>query len=173
MRSAWSILARPWHQYLPTAVEQYTANLYSLDASLKYRGWSLTTECYFRLINEFEGATVPDLFDFGYWIQLGKFVVPKKLQVMTRWSWVDGDSGTLGANDQYSSEIAVGLARYFRGYHAKLTFDATYLDGAPDQLFSARHLARRYRLALSHADSIRVLILMRGVRGGDAPRHRK
>ncbi len=116
---------------LPPAVDQYTVNLYSVDASLKYRGWSFTSEYYFRLVNDFQGAAVPNLFDHGFWLQLGKFVVPQKFQLLARWSRVDGNSGTLGLSNQSTEEIASGFVWYARGEHAKLTFDTTYLSGAP------------------------------------------
>ena len=116
---------------LPDEVDQYTVNLYAFDASLKYRGWSFTNEYYFRLINDFQGADIPDLFDFGYWMQFGKFIVPQKFQVLARWSRVIGESGTLGVTDQSASEYALGSVYYFRKQNAKFTFDATYLDGAP------------------------------------------
>ncbi len=116
---------------LPNAVEQYNVNLYSVDFSCKFRGWSLTTEYYFRNIDGFEGATVPELFDHGFWLQLGKFIVPGRLQLLSRWSRVNGNSGTLGLNNQSAEEIAGGFVLYFRDQHAKLTLDATYLDGAP------------------------------------------
>lgn len=116
---------------LPGTVQQYNATLYAVNASCKYRGWSFTSEVYFRLVSDFEGAAVPDLFDHGYWLQLGKFLVPQEFEVMTRWSTVTGDSGTLGVSEQGSSEIAFGGVRYFHGQNAKITIDATYLDGAP------------------------------------------
>ncbi len=116
---------------LPLGVEEYSVNMYAVDASCKYRGWSATTEYYFRCVNGFQGAAVPDLFDHGYWLQLGKFVVPQKLELLTRWSRVVGNSGTLGANNQSADEVAGGFVWYMRGQHAKFTFDATWLDGAP------------------------------------------
>ncbi len=116
---------------LPLTVNQYTVSLCSVDASLKYQGWSFTTECYFRLIDDFRGASVPNLFDYGYWIQMGKFLTPQKFQVLTRMSGVIGDSGTLGLNNESSDEYAAGFAYYFREQNAKVTFDATYVNGAP------------------------------------------
>ena len=116
---------------LPGAVDEYSVNLFSLDISSKLRGWSLSFEYYFRNIEGFEGATIPDLFDHGFWFQLGKFVIPRKLQLLTRWSRVEGDSGTLGLTNQSAEEIAGGIVWYFRDQHAKVTFDASYLDGAP------------------------------------------
>jgi len=116
---------------LPGAVDEYTVNLLSLDMSSKWRGWSLTFEYYFRNIDGFQGSAVPDLFDHGLWLQLGKFVLPEKLQLLTRWSRVVGNSGTLGLDDRSAEEIAGGFVWYFRDQHSKLTFDATYLNGAP------------------------------------------
>ncbi len=116
---------------LPNAVQEYSVSIYAIDASLKYRGWSFTTEYYFRQISGFQGDFIPNLFDHGHWMQLAKFVVPKKLQLLTRWSRVVGESGTLGMFDQSSDEVAGGFVWYFREQHAKLTMDATYINGAP------------------------------------------
>jgi hypothetical protein len=116
---------------LPTEVDAYNVSLYSIDTSCKFRGWSLTTEYYFRNLSGFQDATLPDLFDHGIWFQLGKFVVPGKLQLLSRWSRVVGNSGTLGLENQSADEIAGGLVWYFRGQHARLTLDVTHLDGAP------------------------------------------
>jgi hypothetical protein len=116
---------------LPDTVDEFTVNLFALDFSSKWRGWSLNFEYYLRNINDFKGATLPNLFDHGFWLQLGKFVLPGKLELLTRWSRVVGNSGTLGQDDQSAEEIAGGLVWYFRDQHAKWTFDATYLNGAP------------------------------------------
>lgn len=117
---------------LPTGVGSYSVSLFSVDTSFKFRGWSTTLEYYFRTVHDFKGfTTVPDLFDQGLWLQLGYFVVPRKLQLLTRWSRVDGNSGTLGGDDLSSEEVAGGLAWYFRDQHAKFVADLTYLDGAP------------------------------------------
>lgn len=115
---------------LPDDVDSYKVNIYSIDASCKFRGWSATIEYYFRNVDGFEGVSLPDLFDHGLWLQLGKFVVPRRLQLLTRWSRIVGSSGTLGDNDQSSDEVAGGFVWYFRDQHAKFTFDATHLNGA-------------------------------------------
>jgi hypothetical protein len=115
----------------PLGVTQYNVDLFQLNFSSKYRGWSFTMEYYMRQINGFEGATVPILFDNGHWMQIGKFIVPTKVQLLARWSRVSGDSGTLGVTNQSSDERAGGVAWYFRDQHAKLVFDFTRLDGAP------------------------------------------
>ncbi len=116
---------------LPLGVDQYTVNLFSINHSCKWRGWSQTLEYYFRYINDFEGAAIPNLFDHGFWFQLGKFVLPEKLELLARWSRVEGNSGTLGVANESSEEIAGGFAWYFHKQNAKLTSDVTYLNGAP------------------------------------------
>ncbi len=116
---------------LPTDVSQYRVDLWACDASLKYRGWSMTCEYYFRNVGGFRGADLPDLYDHGFWFQTGKFVVPGRLQLLARWSRVVGKSGTLGQEVQSADEVAGGMAWYFRDQHAKLVFDMTNLNGAP------------------------------------------
>jgi len=116
---------------LPAAVDEYHVDTFCVDASCKYRGWSVTSEYYFRNISGFQGAELPGLFDHGLWLQVGKFVVPRKLELLSRWSRVVGTSGTLGAEHQSADEIAGGCIWYFREQHAKLTVDATWVNGAP------------------------------------------
>lgn len=115
---------------IPLGVRTYSVSIASFDYSAKYRGWSATMEYYLRSIDSFRGAPVPDLFDHGFWLQLGKFIVPGKFQVLMRWSRVVGDSGSLGGRDLSSDEISAGFAWYVRKEHSKLTFDITNLDGA-------------------------------------------
>jgi hypothetical protein len=116
---------------LPAAVDRYSISQFAVDTSFKLHGWSTTLEYYFRNVSDFQGATIPDLFDHGFWLQLGCFVVPDKLQLLARWSRVVGDSGTLGVTTQSDDEVAGGMAWYFRENHAKVVFDVTHLDGAP------------------------------------------
>lgn len=115
---------------LPVAIDQYNVALYSVDAAAKLLGSSLTGEYYFRNISDFRGGALPDLFDHGFWIQAGWFVIPSKLELLSRWSRVQGNSGTLGGSQRSSEEIAAGTVWYFKEQHSKLTVDATYLNGA-------------------------------------------
>lgn len=116
---------------LPPGTQSYNVGLYAVDFSSKYRGYSFSTEYYFRQIGDFQGTAVPSLFDHGFWMQIGKFVVPGSVELLARWSRVVGESGTLGASIQSSDEVAGGFAWYFRDQSAKLVIDATHLDGAP------------------------------------------
>jgi hypothetical protein len=121
----------PLASLLPLATEQYQVALFSVDASVKFHGWSFTSEYYFRNIGGFTGIVQSDLFDHGFWLESGWFVVPQKVELLARWSRVVGDSGTLGAQDESSDEKSLGTVFYVRHHHIKFTFDATYLDGAP------------------------------------------
>ncbi len=116
---------------LPASVDSYGVAIWSVDASFKFRGWSTTLEYYFRNVNDFQGASLPELHDNGFWFQLAYFLVPEKFQLMTRWSRVVGDSGTLGETTQSSDEVGAAFAWYFRGNHAKFVSDVTRLTGAP------------------------------------------
>ncbi len=118
-------------EVLPESVNAYRVATSAVDASFKYRGWSATLEYYLRTIYDFEGDSVPPLFDHGFWLQCGKFVVPRKLELLARWSRVNGDSGTLGQAQQSGEERSAAMAYYFREQNAKIVFDGTYLDGAP------------------------------------------
>jgi hypothetical protein len=116
---------------LPQAVDQFAIVLGSFDMSFKYRGWSLTTEYYVRTIDDFQGAAIDRFFDHGLSYEAGWFIVPKTWQLLSRWSRVQGNSASLGSQDESSEEVAGGIVRYFREQHIKLTFDATHLNGAP------------------------------------------
>lgn len=116
---------------LPETVTAYRVALYAVDAGWKFRGLSVTMEYYIRYVDAFRGAAIPGLLDHGIWLQLGRFIIPGKLELLARWSRVDGNSGTLGVTNQSSEEVAGGLVWYFNGQHAKATLDVTHLDGAP------------------------------------------
>ena len=116
---------------LPAGVTNYDVSIFAVDASSKFRGWSTNFEYYFRNVDGFGGTSVPSLFDHGLWVQVGKFLVPRKHQLVSRWSRVQGNSGSLGSTQQSTEEIAGAWVWYLRENHAKLTLDATYLKGAP------------------------------------------
>jgi hypothetical protein len=121
----------PLATLLPADTSAYNVSYYAVDANWKYRGASLLTEYYFRSIGDFDGAAVDSLFDHGFLLQVGKFVIRKRLELLVRWSRIEGDSGTLGAKNESSDEVAAGVVWYLNGQRAKLTFDVTRLNGAP------------------------------------------
>ncbi len=71
------------------------------------------------------------MFDHGFLLQAGYFIVREKLELAARWSRVVGNSGTLGGPDRSADEIAGGMTWYIRNQNLKLVTDVTHLNGAP------------------------------------------
>lgn len=121
----------PLSDLLPAGVDAYDVSFLTVDAHLKYRGLALIADYYWRYMGLLGDPAVSDLFDHGFLLQTGYFISPKKLELLARWSRIVGDSGTLGAWDQSSDEVAGGVVWYIKGHNVKLVFDATRLNGAP------------------------------------------
>jgi hypothetical protein len=99
------------------AVDAFDSYSYNVFAAAKWHGISLSSEWWVRDLTGFKAApnggdvilytytdprtksTVTALFpdkallDYGSQLQAGYFLVPHKLEVVARWSWVRGDSG--------------------------------------------------------------------------------
>ena len=110
-------------------VNEFDIYLYAIDAALKYRGFSINTEYFLRWLNEFgtTGGPVPqnELFDHGFYADVGWFVMPKKLELVGRISQVDGAF-------REAWEYAGGVNYFIEPTHFhKITFDVAVLDGCP------------------------------------------
>ncbi|MDP6722814.1 MAG: porin, partial [Pirellulaceae bacterium] len=121
----------PLSDLVPATVSAYDVWLYTIDAHFKHHGLSVIAEYYWRYMTQFKGAAVSSLLDDGFVLQTGYFVVAEKLELITRWSRIAGDSGTLGLINESSDEVGAGFVWYFKGHNAKLTFDATHVNGVP------------------------------------------
>ena len=64
-----------------TSQPKVALSKYGVDAGFKYLGFSLLSEYYFRIITNSDGAALPDLFDRGFYVQAGYFIIPKKLEL--------------------------------------------------------------------------------------------
>lgn len=109
-------------------VDAYDIFLLTFDFAAKYRGWSFDAEYYLRWIDGLRAdAALPinDLFQHGFFVEGGFFLVPQTLDFNMRYSQVSGDFGT-------STEYAAGF-NYFpcQTTNVKMSFDVTWLDGAP------------------------------------------
>lgn len=116
---------------LVPALDEYSVWLYGLDVGYKYAGIALFTEYFFRQMVEFDGAPIPDLFDHGFYLQGGYFVIPDKFEVVARYGRVIGDSATLGAVNESADEAGGGFNWYFHGHQAKIQFDVFHYNGVP------------------------------------------
>jgi hypothetical protein len=163
------------------AVDEYTFDAF---VNGKFRGFSLTNEWWARDLTNFRGqkntaglnnpilysANSPGgagvaalfpanhgLFDYGMMLQGGYFVVPKKLELVGRWSWIRGQSGNINGNGTFTTirslsgvptavgpirvvngafnnfsevnEYAVGVNYYFKGQALKWQTDLGFYNG--------------------------------------------
>ena len=110
-------------------VNEFDTYLYAVDLAAKYRGWSAHGEYFFRWLNDFstDGGAIPytDLYDDGFYVDVGVMLIKQKLELVGRISAVDGFFGD-------AREYAAGINLYINGDHSnKLSFDASVLDGNP------------------------------------------
>jgi hypothetical protein len=103
-------------------VDKFDSYSYDVFMAGKWHGFSLSNEWWFRDLNNFHSAPTgfdqilytyidprtnksvtalfPNkvLFDYGMELQGGYFVIPRKLELVARWSFVSGDSGDILGN---------------------------------------------------------------------------
>ena len=111
-------------------VSEFDVFLYGVDVAWKRDGWSGGAELFLRWIESI-GANGPlpdrNLFQHGFYVEGGRFVIPSVLDINARWSQVFGIGGT-------ASEAGLGANWYPTGKAwFKASFDVTWLDGSPLQ----------------------------------------
>ncbi|TWT81362.1 hypothetical protein CA13_28140 [Planctomycetes bacterium CA13] len=78
---------------------KYSVALYAVDASVKYRGWSSTFEYYFRTVDNFDGTDVAELFDHGFWLQLGTWSFRKSCKQSREGATINSSSLDISPGD--------------------------------------------------------------------------
>lgn len=116
---------------LAPTLTDFTVWLYGADLGFKYRGLSVVSELYVREIVDAVGAVVPDLFDYGYYVQAGYFVVPGKVELTSRYSQIVGDSGSLGGDKASADEWGGGFNYYIKKHNLKIQCDVLSYNGSP------------------------------------------
>ncbi|MBX3433517.1 MAG: porin [Pirellulales bacterium] len=106
-------------------------NLWALDAAVKYRGWSLSGEYFWRVLNNLEGSPAPppqsSIFDHGGLLQGGAMLVSRKLEAFARSSFVTGPFGE-------GSEYGGGLNWFPRGVREwRVTGEVLQISDSPAQ----------------------------------------
>jgi hypothetical protein len=151
------------------AVDAFDAFEYSPFVALKYRGFSLSDEFWVRNLNDFKAppngfdqiwytyvdprtkATVTALFpnktlvDFGNQLQGGYFVVPHKLELVARWSFISGDSGDVLGNTNLPPTVFSAP----NGVAGKAGAGLTRVQINPGA-FSNYHLASEYDFGVNY-----------------------
>lgn len=111
-------------------VNQFDITLYAVHFGAKYRGWSFSSEYFFRWLSSIEAdAPLPDdsIFDHGYFVQGGLFLFPRRLELYALGSYVTGEFGS-------GREIGGGLNWYHGGRRgSRMTFDCVHLTDSPTE----------------------------------------
>jgi hypothetical protein len=108
-------------------VRAFDVTLVAVDAALKYRGWSVNSEFFWRSITNLKAnLPVPGVgLQHGFYVEGGCFVLPQQLEFNTQIAFVGGKQGS-------STSYAAGFSYYPRlSQYLKLTVDATKIDGSP------------------------------------------
>jgi hypothetical protein len=109
-------------------VNRYDILLNAVDLAVKYQGWSLNAEYFWQQIGRLRADLhVPyaDLFQHGYYVEAGFFVIPQRLELNAHYSRVSGEFAT-------RNEYTGGFRWYFQqGKNLHFAFDVTALDGSP------------------------------------------
>lgn len=110
-------------------VDRFTVYLYTVDAAAKWHGFSINGEYFFRWVEGIGAAdgSVPknDMFDHGFYLEAGYFVIRDYVELNVRTSQIFGDFGD-------SSEYAGGVNWFINRTHGlKLAFDVTDVHDSP------------------------------------------
>ena len=115
-------------------VSEFDLWLYGVDLAWKHRGWSANSEVFFRWIENLRGdgpLPINSVFQHGFYVEGGKFLIDRTFDVNFRYSYVNGDFGN-------GSEFAGGFNWYpLSKPTLKFTFDVTRLNRSPLQNRSA------------------------------------
>ncbi|MEZ6048789.1 MAG: porin [Planctomycetaceae bacterium] len=132
-----TLLTQPGALAPGVTVSDLDVYFYSIDAALKWMGWSITTEVYFRWLEQIKGngaLPVSDLLQHGFFVEGGYFLIPKKFDVNLRYSEVKGLYG-------HGTEATIGCNYYpLEDPRLKFSFDVTRLvdsplQNSPDDIF--------------------------------------
>ena len=110
-------------------LQQYDVSLAAIDFALKCRGFSLSTEIYFQQLSSLQGngpLPISSTRAHGGFVQGGYFIIPQRVELYSRTSWVTGSFGS-------GSEIAGGFNWFpLEGKsNLRFTFDVAGLESSP------------------------------------------
>ncbi len=105
-------------------VEDVRYQMVSLDAGVKYRGYALEAEYYWRHLSDFRGpgvtpGLIDEIDDTGYQIQASAMLIPKLFQVYAGYSEIQGHYGD-------SNELRLGM-NYFPQQMRGIRVNGEYL----------------------------------------------
>jgi hypothetical protein len=109
-------------------VNQARYRMAAVDAGLKYNGFSLEGEYYFRWVDQFETegyVPVSELYDHGFQLQASAMLVPRTWQIYLSGSKIYGEYG-----DPW--DVALGASWFpYQTRQFRLNGEFIYLDNSP------------------------------------------
>ena len=110
-------------------LQSYDLSLLAVDISYKYQGLSLSTEWYAQDLSSLQGngpLPMSSTRAYGGFVQGGYFIVPQRVELYSRASFVTGQYGS-------GSETAGGVNWFLIPGKSNLrfTFDTAWLDSSP------------------------------------------
>ena len=93
-------------------IENADYRVLAMDAGMKYKGFFLQAEYYQRWLDNFDAdglLPVGEIKDTGYYVQAAFFPIPKKIELYTATSQIQGDKD---AGFRNSSEYILGMNYY-------------------------------------------------------------
>ena len=105
-------------------VDDVRYQMVSVDAGVKYRGYALEAEYYWRHLSDFRGpgvtpGLIADIDDTGYQVQASAMLVPKLFQLYAGYSEIQGHYGD-------SNELRLGM-NYFPNRMRGIRVNGEYL----------------------------------------------
>lgn len=115
----------------------------NFDLGMRYKGFTWDSGYYIRSKNP-ENDIGDTITSDGFYTQAGYFIIPKKLEVGTRYSMLDPDSDI---RDDIQKEYSAGINYYFRGHRSKIQTDvARYITDTKDGNNNESRFRLQYQL---------------------------
>ena len=110
-----------------TSIVPVESDVYQLttDLAFKYQNFSFEGGYHFRSIDPNAFTPFGKQNAQGFYLQGGYFVIPKKLELAARYSWVDPDNPNTTDNNN-REEYTGGLSYYLHGHQLKLQANYSY-----------------------------------------------
>jgi len=99
----------------------------TLDLGYRWGGLSFQTAGYYRH-DEFATAGLSNGSDWGYYSQLGYYLIPERLEVAGRISGVEFDKLNVAGVFRKTTAYTAGLNYYLHGHNLKFQMDYSFLD---------------------------------------------
>jgi hypothetical protein len=114
---------------------------FTSDLAFQYQNFSLEGAYYYRTIDPKEPTKFGRESAYGYFLQGGYFLIPKKFEVAARYSYTNPDNPTQVDNDR-KMEVTAGVSYYVFGHPLKIQANYSFFktEATPEDL--DEHLAQ-------------------------------